>query len=98
MAPYLEAGYPVRNQSDWKTSEDYVDMTVLPQEVVKRIGRPKKKRILSISEAPKLHKCGRCKKKPQQINVYQSNFIYREVEHTRLVIKSDPTTRGEFFL
>ncbi|KAA0038997.1 MuDRA-like transposase [Cucumis melo var. makuwa] len=52
---------PVGNQSDWKTNEDYVHMTVLPLKVVKRVGRPKKKRIPSVGEAPKLHKCGRCK-------------------------------------
>ncbi|KAA0061196.1 MuDRA-like transposase [Cucumis melo var. makuwa] len=58
---YAEAVYPVGNQSDWKTSEDYVHMTVLPPKVVKRVGRPKKKRIPTVGEAPKLHKCGRCK-------------------------------------
>ncbi|KAL4021249.1 hypothetical protein IC575_020043 [Cucumis melo] len=51
---------PIGNH-DWKTSEDYVHMTVLPPKVVKRVGRPKKKRIPSVGEAPKLHKCGRCK-------------------------------------
>ncbi|TYK30652.1 MuDRA-like transposase [Cucumis melo var. makuwa] len=56
---YAEAVYPVRNQSDWKTSEDYVHMIVLPPKVVKRVGRLKKKRIPSIGEASKLHKCGR---------------------------------------
>ncbi|KAA0056076.1 MuDRA-like transposase [Cucumis melo var. makuwa] len=56
-----QAVYQVGNQSDWKTSEDYVHMTVLPPKVVKRVGRPKKKRIPSVGEAPKLHKCGRCK-------------------------------------
>ncbi|KAL0533913.1 hypothetical protein IC582_028188 [Cucumis melo] len=61
LAAYAEAVYPVGNQSDWKTSEDYVHMTVLPLKVVKRVGRPKKKRIPSVGEAPKLHKCGRCK-------------------------------------
>ncbi|KAA0032136.1 MuDRA-like transposase [Cucumis melo var. makuwa] len=61
LAAYAEAVYPVGNQSDWKTSEDYVHMTVLPPKVVKRVGRPKKKRIPSVGEAPKLHKCGRCK-------------------------------------
>ncbi|KAL0560775.1 hypothetical protein IC582_001188 [Cucumis melo] len=61
LAAYAEAVYPVGNQSDWKTSEDYVHMTVLPPNVVKRVGRPKKKRIPSVGEAPKLHKCGRCK-------------------------------------
>ncbi|KAL0546066.1 hypothetical protein IC582_015971 [Cucumis melo] len=61
LAAYAEAVYPVGNQSDWKTSEDYVHMTVLPPIVVKRVGRPKKKRIPSVGEAPKLHKCGRCK-------------------------------------
>ncbi|TYK06359.1 MuDRA-like transposase [Cucumis melo var. makuwa] len=45
LAAYAEAVYPVGNQSDWKTSEDYVHMTVLPPKVVKRVGRPKKKRI-----------------------------------------------------
>ncbi|TYK11130.1 MuDRA-like transposase [Cucumis melo var. makuwa] len=58
---YAEAVYLVGNQSDWKTSEDYVHMIVLPPKVVKRVGRPKKKRIPSVGEAPKLHKCGRCK-------------------------------------
>ncbi|KAL4039420.1 hypothetical protein IC575_003072 [Cucumis melo] len=61
LVAYAEAVYPVGNQSDWKTSEDYVHMTVLPPKVVKRVGRPKKKRIPSVGEAPKLHKCGRCK-------------------------------------
>ncbi|KAL4016884.1 hypothetical protein IC575_024546 [Cucumis melo] len=61
LAAYAEAVYPVGNQSDWKTSEDYVHMTVLPPKVVKRVDRPKKKRIPSVGEAPKLHKCGRCK-------------------------------------
>ncbi|KAL0551373.1 hypothetical protein IC582_010459 [Cucumis melo] len=61
LAAYAKAVYPVGNQSDWKTSEDYVHMTVLPPKVVKRVGRPKKKRIPSVGEAPKLHKCGRCK-------------------------------------
>ncbi|KAL0551887.1 hypothetical protein IC582_010977 [Cucumis melo] len=61
LAAYAEAVYPVGNQSDWKTSEDYVHMTVLPPKVVKRVGQPKKKRIPSVGEAPKLHKCGRCK-------------------------------------
>ncbi|KAL4022875.1 hypothetical protein IC575_016621 [Cucumis melo] len=61
LAAYVEAVYPVGNQSDWKTSEDYVHMTVLPPKVVKRVGRSKKKRIPSVGEAPKLHKCGRCK-------------------------------------
>ncbi|KAL0549171.1 hypothetical protein IC582_013652 [Cucumis melo] len=61
LAAYAEAVYPVENQSDWKTREDYVHMTVLPPKVVKRVGRPKKKRIPSVGEAPKLHKCGRCK-------------------------------------
>ncbi|KAA0063206.1 MuDRA-like transposase [Cucumis melo var. makuwa] len=56
LAAYTEAVYPVRNQSDWKTSEDYVHMTVLPPKVVKRVGRLKKKRISSVGEAPKLHK------------------------------------------
>ncbi|KAA0037752.1 MuDRA-like transposase [Cucumis melo var. makuwa] len=56
LAAYAEAVYPVGNQSDWKTSEDYVHMTVLPPKVVKRVGRPKKKRIPSVGEAPKLHK------------------------------------------
>ncbi|KAL0539919.1 hypothetical protein IC582_024140 [Cucumis melo] len=45
FAAYAEAVYSVGNQSDWKTSEDYVHMTVLPPKVVKRVGRPKKKRI-----------------------------------------------------
>ncbi|TYK11185.1 MuDRA-like transposase [Cucumis melo var. makuwa] len=58
---YAEAVYLVRNQSNWKTSEDYVHMTVLPSKVVKRVGRPKKKRIPSVGEAPKLHNCGQCK-------------------------------------
>ncbi|KAA0038959.1 MuDRA-like transposase [Cucumis melo var. makuwa] len=58
---YVEAVYLVRNQSNWKTSEDYIHMTVLPPKVVKRVGRPKKKRIPSVDEAPKLHKCGQCK-------------------------------------
>ncbi|KAL4016972.1 hypothetical protein IC575_024643 [Cucumis melo] len=61
LVAYAEAVYPVGNQSDWKTSEDYVHMTVLLPKVVKRVGRPKKKRIPSVGEAPKLHKCGRCK-------------------------------------
>ncbi|TYK23799.1 Ulp1-like peptidase [Cucumis melo var. makuwa] len=61
LAAYAEVVYPVGNQSDWKTSEDYVHMTVLPPKVVKRVGRQKKKRIPSVSEAPKLNKCGRCK-------------------------------------
>ncbi|KAL0560333.1 hypothetical protein IC582_000734 [Cucumis melo] len=61
LAAYAEAVYSVGNQSDWKTSEDYVHMTVLPSKVVKRVGRPKKKRIPSVGEAPKLRKCGRCK-------------------------------------
>ncbi|KAL4018195.1 hypothetical protein IC575_021785 [Cucumis melo] len=61
LAVYAEAIYPVGNQSDWKTSEYYVHMTVLPPKVVKKVGRPKKKRIPSVSEAPKLHTCGRCK-------------------------------------
>ncbi|KAA0056715.1 MuDRA-like transposase [Cucumis melo var. makuwa] len=52
---YVEAVYPVGNQSYWKTSEDYVHMTATPPKVVKRPGRPKKKRIPSIGEAPKLH-------------------------------------------
>ncbi|TYK18649.1 MuDRA-like transposase [Cucumis melo var. makuwa] len=56
LATYVEVIYPVGNQSDWKTSEDYVDMTVLPPKAVKRVGRPKKKRIPSVGEAPKLHK------------------------------------------
>ncbi|KAA0065944.1 MuDRA-like transposase [Cucumis melo var. makuwa] len=56
LAAYAEAVYPVGNQSDWKTSEDYVHMTVLPPKVVKRVDRPKKKRIPSVGEAPKLHK------------------------------------------
>ncbi|KAA0025135.1 MuDRA-like transposase [Cucumis melo var. makuwa] len=54
--PCSHAVYPVGNQSYWKTSEDYVHMTVLPPKVVKRVGRPKKKRIPSVGEAPKLHK------------------------------------------
>ncbi|KAL4023314.1 hypothetical protein IC575_017066 [Cucumis melo] len=61
LAAYAEAVYQVGNQSDWKTSEDYKHMTVLPPKVVKRVGRPKKKWIPSVGEAPKLHKCGRCK-------------------------------------
>ncbi|KAA0058962.1 MuDRA-like transposase [Cucumis melo var. makuwa] len=61
LAAYAEAIYPVGNQSDWKTSEDYVHMTVLPPKVVKRVCRSKKKRISSVSEAPKLHKCSWCK-------------------------------------
>lgn len=61
LAAYSEAVYPVGNQSEWKTTEEYVHMTVLPPKVVKRVGRPKKKRIPSVGEAPKLHKCGRCK-------------------------------------
>ncbi|XP_031737041.1 uncharacterized protein LOC105434626 [Cucumis sativus] len=61
LAAYSEAVYPVGNQSEWKTSEEYVHMTVLPPKVVKRVGRPKKNRIPSVGEAPKLHKCGRCK-------------------------------------
>ncbi|KAL4026414.1 hypothetical protein IC575_014844 [Cucumis melo] len=61
LAAYAETVYPVGNQSDWKTSEHYVHMSVLPSKVVKRVGRPKKKRIPSVGEAPKLHKCGRCK-------------------------------------
>ncbi|KAL0549749.1 hypothetical protein IC582_014237 [Cucumis melo] len=61
LAAYAEAVYLVGNQSDWKTSEHYVHMTVLPSKVVKRVGRPKKQRIPSVGEAPKLHKCGRCK-------------------------------------
>ncbi|KAL0544153.1 hypothetical protein IC582_019265 [Cucumis melo] len=48
LAAYAEAVYPVANQSDWKTSEDYVHMTVLPPKVVKRVGRSKKKRIPSV--------------------------------------------------
>ncbi|KAA0045018.1 MuDRA-like transposase [Cucumis melo var. makuwa] len=56
LVAYAEAVYPVGNQSDWKTSEDYVHMIVLPPKVVKRVGRPKKKRIPSVGEAPKLHK------------------------------------------
>ncbi|TYK21833.1 MuDRA-like transposase [Cucumis melo var. makuwa] len=56
LAAYAEAVYPVGNQSDWKTSENYVHMTVLPPKVVKRVGRPKKNRIPSVGEAPKLHK------------------------------------------
>ncbi|KAA0067351.1 MuDRA-like transposase [Cucumis melo var. makuwa] len=56
LAAYAEAVYPVGNQSDWKTIEDYVHITVLPPKVVKRVGRPKKKRIPSVGEAPKLHK------------------------------------------
>ncbi|XP_031742539.1 uncharacterized protein LOC116404370 [Cucumis sativus] len=59
LAAYSEAIYPVGNQSEWKTSEEYVHMTVLPPKVVKRVGRPKKKRIPSVGEAPKLHKCDR---------------------------------------
>ncbi|KAL0533637.1 hypothetical protein IC582_027678 [Cucumis melo] len=61
LAAYAEVVYPIGNQSDWKTSEDYVHMTVLPPKVVKRVGRPKKKRIPSVGKAPKLYKCGRCK-------------------------------------
>ncbi|TYK28864.1 MuDRA-like transposase [Cucumis melo var. makuwa] len=52
----LDVVYPVRNQSDWKTSKDYVHMTILPPKVVKRVGRPKKKRIPNVGEALKLHK------------------------------------------
>ncbi|TYK01458.1 MuDRA-like transposase [Cucumis melo var. makuwa] len=33
LAAYAEAVYPVENQSDWKTSEDYVHMNVLPPKV-----------------------------------------------------------------
>ncbi|TYK28676.1 MuDRA-like transposase [Cucumis melo var. makuwa] len=55
---YAEAVYLVGNQSDWKTSEDYVHMIVLPPKIVKRVGRPKKKRIPSVGEAPKLQKYG----------------------------------------
>ncbi|KAA0053232.1 MuDRA-like transposase [Cucumis melo var. makuwa] len=61
LAAYAEVVYPVGNQSDWKTSEDYVHMTVLPPKVVKKVGRLKKKRIPSVGEAPKWHKSGRCK-------------------------------------
>ncbi|TYJ97630.1 MuDRA-like transposase [Cucumis melo var. makuwa] len=61
LAAYAEVVYLVGNQSDWKTSEDYVHMTVLPPKVVKKVGRLKKKRIPSVGEAPKWHKCGRCK-------------------------------------
>ncbi|KAL0548763.1 hypothetical protein IC582_013233 [Cucumis melo] len=61
LVAYAEVIYLVGNQSDWKTSEDYIRMTVLPPKVVKRVGRSKKKRISSIGEAPKLHKCSRCK-------------------------------------
>ncbi|TYK21288.1 MuDRA-like transposase [Cucumis melo var. makuwa] len=56
LAAYAEVVYPVGNQSNWKTSEDYVHMTVLPPKVVKRVGRSKNKRIPSVGEAPKLHK------------------------------------------
>ncbi|KAL0555836.1 hypothetical protein IC582_004337 [Cucumis melo] len=38
LAAYAEAVYPVENQSDWKTNEDYVHMIVLPLKVVKRVG------------------------------------------------------------
>ncbi|KAL0546592.1 hypothetical protein IC582_016504 [Cucumis melo] len=38
LVAYAEAVYPVGNQSDWKTSEDYVHMTVLPPKEVKRVG------------------------------------------------------------
>ncbi|KAL0546798.1 hypothetical protein IC582_016711 [Cucumis melo] len=58
---YAETVYLIVNQSAWKTSEDYLHMIVLPPKVVKRVGRLKKKRIPSVGEAPKLHKCGRCK-------------------------------------
>ncbi|KAA0051659.1 MuDRA-like transposase [Cucumis melo var. makuwa] len=61
QADICGAVYPVGNQSDWKTSADYVHMTVLPPKVVKRVGRLKKKRIPSVGKAPKLHKCDRCK-------------------------------------
>ncbi|KAA0049597.1 MuDRA-like transposase [Cucumis melo var. makuwa] len=61
LLQYGIAVYSVGNQSNWKTSEDYVHMTVLPPKVVKRVSRPKKKRIPSVGEAPKLHNCGRCK-------------------------------------
>ncbi|KAL0545241.1 hypothetical protein IC582_020391 [Cucumis melo] len=62
LTTYTKAVYPVTNQADWKTSKDYVHMTVLPSKVVKRVGQPKKKRIPSVNEAPKLHKCGDVKK------------------------------------
>ena len=61
LVEYSEVVYPVGNQSKWKTSEEYVHMTILPLKVVKRVCQPKKKRIPSVGEAPKLHKCGRCK-------------------------------------
>ena len=61
LAAYAEAVYLIVNQSAWKTSEDYLHMIVLPPKVVKRVSRPKKKRIPSVGEAPKLHKYGRCK-------------------------------------
>ncbi|KAL0536197.1 hypothetical protein IC582_025136 [Cucumis melo] len=48
LAAYAEAVYPVRNQSDWKTNEGYVHMNVLLPKIVKRVGRPKKKRIPSV--------------------------------------------------
>ncbi|KAA0066561.1 MuDRA-like transposase [Cucumis melo var. makuwa] len=57
LAAYAEAVYPVGNQSDWKTSEDYVHMAVLPPKVVKRVGRPKKKRIPSVGVLVKLRNC-----------------------------------------
>ena len=61
LAAYTEAVYPIGDQLEWKTSEEYVHMTVLPPKVVKRVGWRKKKRISSVGEVPKLQKCGWCK-------------------------------------
>src|ERR1051325_9811735 len=60
LAAYAEATLPLGNESEWGTSENYVPIQILPPKIVKRVGRPKKNRILSVGESAKLHKCGRC--------------------------------------
>ncbi|KAA0054420.1 MuDRA-like transposase [Cucumis melo var. makuwa] len=76
----MKAVYPVGNQSDWKTSEGYVHMTVLPPKVVKRVGRPKKKRIPSVGEAPKLLHCS--------LRPFLSQFMFF-VNIKRMAVPSD---------
>ncbi|KAA0052872.1 MuDRA-like transposase [Cucumis melo var. makuwa] len=75
---YSKIVYPVGNQSDWKTSEDYVHMTALPLKVVKRVGQLEKKRILTVGEAPKMHKCGRCKEIAYSKVVYPVGIVRLE--------------------
>ncbi|XP_060668520.1 uncharacterized protein LOC125419637 [Ziziphus jujuba] len=56
---YSETIYPLKSQ--WHAPDDVINQVVLPPQIGKQSGRPRKKRIQSQGEERHQYRCGRCK-------------------------------------